>query len=170
VFDELGFGRYLRKEGLAYRFVPVEGDEINTDWMADKLMNKFAAGNAHIPGVYFDETKPRQLISMRNAYAELAIDLAAKGLKDEASTFLHTADVMMLQQNFPYGHNSGGNRHNRNSLLFLEACYRADSKDLADTVSKSIKKDLPNRFGFIMPSVTTKQKRWLSKRATQKIC
>ena len=148
MFDDLGFGRYLRKDGLAYRLVPIESDNINTDWMADKLMHKFGSGNANLPGVYFDEPNRRQLIIIRSAYAELAFDLAAKGRKQEAQTFLHKADKMMLQQNFPYGHISGGNMHNQNSLVFLEACYRANATDLVEKVSKSIQTDLTQQVRF----------------------
>lgn len=145
-FNDLGFGSYLRKDGLAYRFVPVAGNEINTDWMADKLMNKFAAGNADIPGVYFDEPNRRQLISIRSAYAELAAGLASKGRKEEARKFLQKADKMMPEENFPYAHISYGNMHNRSSLSFLEACYRADAKDLIDKVSKSVRTDLTQQI------------------------
>ncbi len=148
LFNELGFGSYLRKDGLAYRFVPVAENEVNTDWMADKLMNKFGAGNADIPGVYFDESNRRSLISIRTAYAELAVDLAVKGRKEEAQKFLQKADKMMREENFPYGHISSGNMHNRSSLVFLEACYRAGAKDLVDKVAKSVKTDLTQQLKF----------------------
>jgi hypothetical protein len=147
-FDDLGFGKYLRKEGLAYRFVPVVNDEINTDRMADNLLNKFASGNANLPGVYFDESNRRQLMIIRNAYAELAIDLVFKGRKKEALKFLRKADNMMREENFAYGYVSGGNMHNRSSMAFLEACYRADAKDLVDKVSSSIKEDLNQQMKF----------------------
>ncbi len=146
--SRLGFGAYLRKDGLAYRLVPVAHSEVNTDWMADKLMNKFAAGNANIPGVYFDEPNRRQLLSIRNAYAELALDLTAKGRKEEARAYLQKADKMMAEENFPYGHISSGNMHNRSSLVFLEACYRADAKNLIAKVSKSVKTDLTQQIKF----------------------
>lgn len=147
-FDDLGFGSYLRKDGLAYRLVPVAGNEVNTEWMADKLMNKFNAGNANFPGVYFDEANRRQLLSIRSAYAELADDLALKGKKEEAKKFLKKADKMMPEENFPYGHISSGNMHNRSSMAFLEACYRVNAKDLIDKVSKSVKTDLTQQVQF----------------------
>jgi hypothetical protein len=147
-FDDLGFGQYLRKEGLAYRFVPVAAGNINTDRMSDKLMNKFATGNANLPGVYFDESNRRQLMVIRNAYAELAGDLAAKGRKAEASAVLQKADKMMVEENFPYGHISSGNMHNRNSMAFLEACYRADAKELITKVGASVKTDLTQQVRF----------------------
>ena len=129
-FDDLGFGSYLRKDGLAYRLVPVAGSQVNTGWMTDKLMKKFAAGNADMPGVYFDEANRRQLLSIRGAYAELAMDLVAKGRKEDAKACLKKADKMMLAGNLPYGHISSSNMHNRFSLVFLEACYQADAQDL----------------------------------------
>ncbi len=147
-FDELGFGQYLRKDGLSYRLVPVSGQQVNTDWMADKLMNKFAFGNANIPGVYFDEENRRHLNTIRTAYAELAFDLSAKGRKEEARKALEKVDKMMLQENFPYGHISRGNMHNRNSMAFLEACYRSDAKDLAPKVLKSVRTDLQQQIKF----------------------
>jgi hypothetical protein len=147
-FDELGFGAYLRKDGLAYRFVPVVGEQVNTNWMLDKLTNKFAFGSANVPGVYFDEENRRHLNTIRSAYAELAYDLASKGRKAEAVKVLEKCDNMMLQENFGYGNISRGNMHNRNSLAFLEACYRADAKQLADKVSKSVRTDLQQQLKF----------------------
>ena len=147
-FDELGFGQYLRKDGLTYRLVPVAGQQINTEWMKDKLLNKFTSGNADKPNVYFDEENRRHLNTIRTAYAELTFDLAAKGRKDEARTVLQKADKMFLQENFPYGHISRGNMHNRNSIMFLEACYRADAKDLATKVQKSVRTDLQQQMKF----------------------
>jgi hypothetical protein len=55
---------------------------------------------------------------------------------------------MMLEENFPYGHISSGNMHNRSSLAFLEACYRAGAKDLIAKVSKSVKTDLTQQLKF----------------------
>ena len=147
-FDELGFGPYLRKDGLSYRFVPVAGQQFNTDWMMDKLMNKFASGNADKPNVYFDEENRRHLNSIRSAYAELAIDLSAKSRKEEARKVLDKGDKMMLQENMPYGMISRGNMHNRNSISFLEACYRSDYKELAAKVMTSVRKDLQQQVKF----------------------
>ncbi len=147
-FDELGFGPYLRKDGLSYRLVPVIGQQVNTDWMEDRLMNKFAFGNANIPGVYFDEENRRHLNTIRTAYGELAADLSSKGRKEEARKVLEKADKMMLQENFPYGMISRGSMHNRNSIAFLQACYQSDDKPLADKVLNSVKKDMQQQIKF----------------------
>lgn len=147
-FDDLGFGQYLRKDGLTYRLVPVAGEPYNTEWMFDKMMNKFASGNANLPGVYFDEENRRHLNTIRQAYAEIALDLSQKGKVDSARKALNKADQMMLQENFPYGFAGRGNQHNRISLLFLQAAYAAGDKTLAAKVSASVRKDLQQQVRF----------------------
>jgi hypothetical protein len=145
---ELGFDQYLRRDGLSYRLTPVKNSKVNTDWMLDKLTNKFAFGNANKPGVYFDEENRRHLGGIRSAYAELAIDLSAKNRKDEARTVLNKVDKMMHESNFGYGLTSRGNLHNRNSLLFLEACYLSGDQALIQKVSTAVKKDLEQQVNY----------------------
>jgi hypothetical protein len=144
----LGFDQYLRKDGLTYRLIPVMNSYVNTDYMKDKLMNKFRFGNANVPGVYFDEENRRHLNTIRRAYSELALDLSFKNRKAEAREVLQKVDKMMLSGNFPYGMAARGNEHNRLSLIFLEACYRADDKELAAKVMKSVKTDLQQQIRF----------------------
>ncbi len=145
---ELGFDQFIRRDGLSYRMVPVQNSRVNTDWMLSKALNNFAFGNANVKGVYYDEENRRHLNSIRNAYAELAIDLAAKNRKEDARKVLDKVDQMMLDENFPYGMVSRGNMHNKNSLLFLEACLMADDKKLAEKVMASVKKDLLQQVKF----------------------
>lgn len=147
-FGELGFGKYLRKDGLTYRLVPVENEEYNADWAVDKMMNKFAFGNADKKGVYYDEENRRHLLSIRSSYAELANYLVTKNRKEEARKLLEKVDKGMDPVNFDYGMASRGNMHNRTSLMFLEACYRAEAKDLAAKVFASIKKDLQQQMKY----------------------
>lgn len=145
---DLGFDQYVRRDGLSFRLVPVENSRVNTDWMLDRAMHKFAFGNADKPGVYFDEENRRHLNTIRTAYAELAMDLAAKNRKEEAKQVLEKADKMLDKGNFFYGMASRGNMHNRNSLLFLEACYMAGDSALASKVAGSIKTDLNQQIRY----------------------
>jgi hypothetical protein len=145
---ELGFDQYLRRDGLSYRLAPVKNSKVNTDWMLDKLTNKFAFGNADKAGVYFDEENRRHLGGIRSAYAELAIDLSSKNRKEEAKAVLNKVDKMMHESNFGYGLTSRGNLHNRNSLLFLEACYLAGDQALIQKVSAAVKKDLQQQVNY----------------------
>lgn len=144
----LGLDSYLRKEGLSYRLVPVQNSEINTDKMLDVVTNKFGYGSANLPNVYFDEENRRQLNIIRRADTELALDLGFKNRKEDARKVLERTDKMMLQGNMPYGMVSRGNEHNRVSLSFIEACYRADDKKLAQKVATAVRKDLKQQIVY----------------------
>lgn len=67
---------------LTYRLVPVVNSQVNDSWVYDKMINKFASGNADKPGVYFDEENRRHLNTIRMAYAsETHSIFAQKGKK-----------------------------------------------------------------------------------------
>lgn len=147
--SELGFAQYLRKDGLSYRLVPVKNNSgINTDWMVDKLMNKFGFGSANIKGVYFDEQNRLHLNSIRMAYAEAAASLADQNRKGEALKVLDKADKNILNENHPYAMVSKNNQHNYFTFKFLEASYKAGAKDLADKVSKALHKDFAQQISY----------------------
>jgi hypothetical protein len=147
--SELGFSQYLRKDGLSFRLVPVKNNKsINTDWMVDKLMNKFGFGSANIKGVYFDEQNRLHLNTIRMAYAEGAESLADENRKDEAKKVLDKADKNILNENHPYAMVSKNNQHNYYSLKFLEACYKAGYKELADKVSRALRKDFTQQITY----------------------
>jgi hypothetical protein len=147
--SELGFSQYLRKDGLSYRLVPVKNNSgINTDWMVDKLMNKFAFGGANIKDVYFDEQNRLHLNSIRMAFAEASSSLADKNRKEEARKVLAKADKNILESNHPYAMVSKDNQHNYFSLKFLEACYKSDDKQLAEHVSKALHKDIDQQMAY----------------------
>ena len=145
--EGLGFDRYLRREGLTYRIVPFATNEINGDWMMNKLLN-FSSGSAEKNGVYFDEENRRHLLGMRGAYSELAGYLASKNRKEDARKVLDKCDKMFTQENFPYGLMSRGNMHNRTSLMLLDACYRAEHKTLAAKISAAMKKQFKEEKAY----------------------
>ncbi len=147
-YGDLGFGSYVRRDGLSYRLVPVANSQVNTDHMLDVVLHKFGFGNAGLFDVYFDEENRRHLNIMRRADAELALDLVAKNRKDDAVKVLKRTDDNMLQTNFPYGMTSRGNDHNRISMMFLQACYQAGDTVLATKVDASVKKDLTEQMRF----------------------
>ncbi len=144
----LGFDGYLRKNGMSYQLVPVENSPENTDFAYNVVMNKFGFGNAQIPGVYYDEENRRHLLDIRQACSQLALDLADKNRKDDARKVLEKTDKMMLQQNMPYGLISRQNDHDRVSMMFLEACYRANDSTLANKVYKAVKKDFQQQVMY----------------------
>ena len=147
--DDLGFSQYLRKDGLAYRLVPVSNNSgYNTMAMMDKVMNRFGYGSADVPGVYFDEENRKQLNIIRSANTELAINLLDTNRLEEARKVLHKTDKVFLQSNLAYGMTSKNNDHNKISLLFLEACYRANEPQLAEKVRDSVKHDLQQQIQY----------------------
>jgi hypothetical protein len=147
-YRELGFGAYLRQDGLTNRLVPVANSPVNTNWVYDKMMNKFVFGNANVAGVYFDEENRRHLNTIRLAYAEAAGNLAENGKKEEARKMLQKCDKGMLEENFSYGMVSRYQQHNYVSLQFLEACFKADDKVLAEKVAKMVKRDLEQQMNY----------------------
>lgn len=147
--SELGFGNFVRKDGLTYRLVPISNNSgFNTDWMVDKLRNKFGFGSADIPGVYFDEENRRHLNSIRAAYSDAAGSLADQNRKDEAKQILDLADKGILEENMPYAMVSRSNQHNYYSFRFLEAAYKAGHTALADKVSKALHKDFEQQLKY----------------------
>jgi hypothetical protein len=144
----LGFQNYIRQDGLTYRLVPVANSEVNTPWVYDKMMSKFASGNADKAGVYFDEENRRHLNSIRMAYATAAMNLAQEDKKEEARKMLNKADKMMLEENFPYGMVSRNQQQNYISLLMLQASYLAEDTVLAARITKSLKKDLEQQVSY----------------------
>jgi hypothetical protein len=147
-YNDLGFGDYLRRDGLAYRLVPVKQSRVNTDRMMDVVMNKFGFGNAQLANVYYDEENRRQLNIIRRTVSELAIDLSAKNRKEDAIKVLTKADGMLSQKNFPYAMISRGDDHNRSSLYFLEACYRAGYRFLFDKIITQMKRGIEQEINY----------------------
>lgn len=147
-FDELGFQNYLRRDGMTYRLVPVANEEVNTEWAYEKMMKEFKFGNADKAGVYFDEENRRHLNNLRQAYADVAVSLAAKGQKDSAQKLLQRVDQMMDSTNMPYGLASRYALHNQTSLMLMEAAYRAGEEKLAKKIGAAVRKDLTEQMAY----------------------
>ena len=147
---QIGLDAYLRTDGLTYRLVPIKGagNDVNRDWVVDKMMNKFAFGNADKHGLYYDEENRRHLNTIRMQYALSAINLADHDRKPDAKKLLEKCDKMMLQENFPYGMVSRGQQHNQISGQFLLAAYKAGDSTLAKKVSSSLRKDLEQQVNY----------------------
>lgn len=141
-YNELGFGEYLRMDGLTYRLVPVKNNPVNDEWAYDVMMKKFRFGNAGTPGVYFDETNRRSMNTIRLSMAQVALSLADQGKKEKARDILERYDKNVLQENIPYAMPSRGQEHNRITYQFLFAAYSAGDSSLAKKVSDALRKDL----------------------------
>ena len=153
-YESLGFGKYLRMDGLTYRLVPIENKfaremtAVNDERVKDVMMNKFVFGNANIAGVYFDEENRRHLTSIRGAYAQAAVSLANSDKKEDAKKMLAKCDQMMLEENMAYGMVSRFQMHNQTSLSMLQAAYVCGDTVLADKITKSLKKDLDQQMAY----------------------
>ncbi|MEP6701186.1 MAG: DUF2723 domain-containing protein, partial [Bacteroidota bacterium] len=165
LFGELGFGDYLRKDGLAYRLVPVASKSPQANWITDQtlrqvrmggtqirdnnsdtiynnLMTKYEFGGANKNGVYFDEENRRHILNLRALYSEAAGNLADAGRKEEAQKLIDKVETGITPENLPYAMVSRYNSHNQTSLLYLEACYKAGKPELAEKIRLAIRKDL----------------------------
>jgi hypothetical protein len=165
-YGELGFGQYLRKDGMTFRLVPVKNEYPQQKWMVDQalrgssirdnnsdvmyknLMTKFEFGGANLGGVYFDEENRRHLLSIRSVFAEAAGNLADKGRKQEALNLLNRSESMILPENLPYAMTSRYNSHNQTSMIYLEAAYKAGNQALANKLKTAIEKDLREQKAY----------------------
>ncbi|MBI3137573.1 MAG: DUF2723 domain-containing protein [Sphingobacteriales bacterium] len=168
---ELGFGPYYRKEGIAYRLVPVMPKFSQMNWMVDQsmrrnglngaqirdvnpdtiyknLMSKYEFGGANIKGVYFDEENRRHILNLRSIYGEAAGNLADAGKKEEAKQLIDKAEAGIRTDNLPYAMTSRYNGHNQTALIYLEACYKAGKTELAEKIRAEIKKDLEQQARY----------------------
>jgi hypothetical protein len=148
---QLGFDDYLRQDGLTFRLVPIANarNGANTEWMFDKVMNKFKYGGAEKDGVYFDEENRRHMVNIRNAHTILAMNLIAAGRKNDAKKVLQRADQMLKDQNVPYALASRyGNDHNEKSFYFALTAFQAGDIELGKRVMEKVKKDLQQQITF----------------------
>jgi len=147
-YSDLGFGDYLRQDGLTYRLVPVANSPLNDEWVYQKMTNNFAFGNADKKGVYFDEENRRHLNTIRLAYAQAARNMAETGKKDHAKQLLKKVDSMILEENMPYGMPGRNQQHNQISLQLLYAAYMAEDMALAGKIGASLKKDMEQQMAY----------------------
>ncbi len=170
-FGELGFGQYLRKDGMSYRLVPVipkqpqvnwvtdqtlrqmrmGGTSIrenNTDTMFNNLMTKYEFGGADKKGVYFDEENRRHILNLRALYAEAAGNMADAGRKEDAIKLIDKVEKGIDPENLPYAMASRYNGHNQTALVYLEACYKAGKSEMAEKIRLAIRKDLVQQQAY----------------------
>jgi hypothetical protein len=147
-YGELGFGQYLRQNGLTYQLVPVLNSALNADWTVDKMLHKFQFCNADKPGVYYDEENRRHLNTIRLSFAEAASALVDMGRQEDAKKILERCDSNMLDENFAYGMVSRFQQHDYISMEFLLSAYKAGDSTLAAKVTRSLKKDLEQQINY----------------------
>lgn len=164
-YGELGFGQYLRKDGLTYRLVPVKNNFPQQNWVVDQALRgtsirdnnldvmkanlmKFTTGGASNPGVYFDEENRRHLLSVRSTFAELSGNLADQGRKAEAVQLLDKSEGLINTVNMPHAMVSRYNSHNQTALIYLEAAYKAGHTALVNKLKTAIRTDLTQQKAY----------------------
>jgi hypothetical protein len=168
---ELGFGPFMRKEGIAYRLLPVMPKMPQMNWVVDQslrskglggtqirdmnmdttfsnLMNHYEFGGANIKGVYFDEENRRHILSLRSIFGEAAGTLADAGKLDQAKQLIDKVEAGINTENLPYAMASRYNGHNQTALIYLEGCFKAGKKELAEKVAAEIRKDLEQQARY----------------------
>jgi hypothetical protein len=158
-YGSLGFGGFLRKDGLAYRLVPVQTQnrsanwlinmgrtDDNLDFMANNMLNKFVFESQR--GVYFDEENRRHALNLRSTYGEIAGNMADAGNKAEALKLLEKAEKLVNKDDLPYAMTSRDNGHNIQNMSYLEACYKAGNTKLAKEISAALRKDMQQQKAY----------------------
>lgn len=170
-YGELGFGPYIRKDGLAFRLIPFPARPIQQNWVIDavmremraggtsirdnngadiykNLMTKYEFGGANKAGVYFDEENRRHLLNIRSVFAEAAGNLADDGKIKEAEALLEKAEKGISTENLPYGMVSRWSQHNQSGLMMAEAYYKTGKLDQARKVIEAVRKDVNDQKAY----------------------
>ena len=169
-YGELGFGHYLRKDGLTYRLIPGLAKTPQENWVIDQAMRAFRAGGSSIrdnntdviadnlkkfefggankKGVYFDEVNRQYLLNIRAIFAEAAGNLADAGKKDEAIKLLSKEAEGISPENLPYGMVSRYSQHNQTGIQLTEAYYKTGQLDKARKIAEGVRKDINSQRSY----------------------
>ncbi len=170
-YGELGFGHYLRKDGMAYRLVPAQQKFPQQNWIVEMafrqvglgstairdnhpdsmfstLFNKFRFGGANLPGMYYDDENRRAMNAIRSTFAEAAGNLADANKRDEANKLLNHLEANISPANLPYAMVGRFNQHNQSAMIYLEAAYKAGNMQLAEKIRAALKRDLDQQKAY----------------------
>jgi len=162
-YGNLGFGQYLRKDGLTYRLVPIKiqrpedkwvinqrvglSGDMNVDFATKNLLEKFVYRSKK--AAYLDEENRRHGLSIRTVFAEAAGNNADLGKKDVALQLLNKCESMISSENLPYASlSSRQSSHNLYGMLYMEACYKAGNMQLAEKVRQALSKDMQQQKSY----------------------
>jgi len=137
--DAMGLEEYFQCEGLAYRLVPIKGENkgwfnygtIETDKMYENMVHKFKWGGANNPKVDIDYFHKRTLtvIRARLQYSKLATQLAAEGDKQKANEVLDFCMKALPPQTSGYDFYLP---------YMVEAYFAAGNKDKAIAITQDL--------------------------------
>lgn len=152
-YNEMGFGPYLRQQGLIFTLTPVKNNRnpIDIEKTDTLLQTQFRSGGANIKGVYFDEENRTHLLNLRQTYAAAAMSLADVGRKDEALKILQRCESLIIPDDLPYAMVSARprpNYHDQISMFYLQAAYKAGYTDLVNKLKQALRKDFNDQKAY----------------------
>jgi hypothetical protein len=103
---------YFRKDGMAYRVLPIVADSANyldTDVLYDNLMHKYRWGNFEQPGLYIDENVGRLAANFRDLFGQLGERLVSEGKYEKAIEAMDYGLKSIPSYNLPYSYVSTWN-------------------------------------------------------------
>lgn len=111
--EDVGLEKYLRYDGFAFKFVPVENEDarvpfIDTDVLYDKIMNVYKWRGMGEKDVYIDHFHERttRVIGIRQMFNSLAFELIGEHKLDSAKQVLTKLDEIMPNWQIPYNDES----------------------------------------------------------------
>ena len=129
----LGLSKYFQLEGMAYRIVPIKGqDMVNTDAMFDNMINKFKWGGVENPNVYLDENNLRMTSTFRHMFSRLVGALIAEGKKDKALEALDYSMKVLPPSTVP---------HTYISVYLAAQSYQLGEKEKAEAILNDMLKN-----------------------------
>lgn len=162
--SQMGLEPYFRKEGLAYRLVPMhtpfssqlDYGYVDTDTLYDRLMNTFSWGRMNAGDVHMDYYSQRTLnvIRFRSLYTRLAMELLAEGKKDKAIDVLDRCHELTPWKVLPYDQyitgitlpGPGGEYIRHEGLV--EAYYLCGEKEKAEAISAEFLEQLEAELAY----------------------
>lgn len=106
---ELGLEKYLRYDGFAYKFVPVETSNqyetyIDSDVLYNNLMNVYKWRGLGEKGIHMDHfhTRTLRVIGVRDMFNQLAIQLVREDKKEKAVEVLDKLCTLLPDWQIPY--------------------------------------------------------------------
>lgn len=99
--NKVGLGRYLRMDGMAFKVVPIPGEDISASRLQENLMKKFKFRNLNNPDVHYDYKTQGLLINYRSAFLRLVNYYRQKGEKELALKTLNRMEELIPEELFP---------------------------------------------------------------------
>ncbi len=136
---KFGLDDYLQQDGIAYRIVPIktvgrgyEKGRIDSDYLYDKLMNKFVYGNISDPKVNVDQFIQNSLSAsqLRFTFSRLAAQLIKEGDTKRANEVVDRALKEIPHYQLPY---------DTSSEMLMQNLYDLGRTEEADTLLEEIK-------------------------------